>query len=64
MKVTILSRSAAIASTRRLVEAARARKHHVRVLNPVKVEMHLDGQRANLYYQGKRLADIAARLKG
>jgi ribosomal protein S6--L-glutamate ligase len=57
MKVTILSRSAAIASTRRLVEAARARKHHVRVLNPVKVEMHLDGQRANLFYQGKRLAE-------
>lgn len=55
MKVTILSRSAAIASTRRLVEAARARGHHVRVLNPVKVEMHLDRTSANLYYQGKKL---------
>lgn len=56
MKVTILSRSQAIASTRQMVEAARKRKHHVRVLNPVKVEMHLDGERANLYYQGKKLA--------
>jgi ribosomal protein S6--L-glutamate ligase len=56
MKITVLSRSAAISSTRRLVEAARARGHRVRVLNPTKVEMHLDGVRAHLYYQGKRLA--------
>lgn len=55
MKLTILSRSAAISSTRRLVEAARNRGHPVRVLNPVKVEMHLDGTSAKLYYQGKRL---------
>src|SRR4051812_21927271 len=56
MKITILSRAATIPSTRRLVEAARARGHRVRVLNPVKVEMHLDGRTANLYYQRKRLA--------
>jgi ribosomal protein S6--L-glutamate ligase len=56
MKITILSRSAAIASTKRLVDAARARGHKVRVLNPVKVEMLLDGRSANLYYQRKKLA--------
>jgi ribosomal protein S6--L-glutamate ligase len=56
MKITILSRSGTISSTRRLVEAARARGHKVRVLNPVKVEMHLDGRSANLYYQQKKLA--------
>ena len=56
MKITVLSRSAAIPSTRRLVEAARARGHRVRVLNPGRVEMHLDGRRAHLYYQGKKLA--------
>ncbi len=56
MKITILSRSATIPSTRRLVEAARARGHRVRILNPVKVEMHLDGRSANLYYQRKKLA--------
>ncbi len=55
MKITILSRSASIPSTRRLVEAARARGHRVRVLDPVKVEMHLDGRSANLYYRRKRL---------
>jgi ribosomal protein S6--L-glutamate ligase len=56
MKITILSRSAAIASTKRLVDAGRARGHKVRVLNPVKVEMLLDGRSANLYYQRKKLA--------
>ena len=54
MKITILSRSASIPSTKRLVEAARARGHKVRVLNPVRVEMHLDGRSANLYYQRKK----------
>lgn len=55
MKITILSRTASIPSTKRLVEAARARGHQVRVLNPVQVEMHLDGRSANLYYQRKKL---------
>lgn len=55
MRITILSRSGSIPSTRRLVEESRARGHRVRVLNPVRVEMHLDGRSANLYYQRKRL---------
>ncbi|HYI00721.1 RimK family alpha-L-glutamate ligase [Hyalangium sp.] len=55
MKITILSRSASIPSTRRLVEAARARAHQVRVLNPGRVEMHLDGISANLYYKRKKM---------
>ncbi len=56
MKLTILSRSASIPSTKRLLEAARARGHKARVLNPVRVEMHLDGRSANLYYQRKKLS--------
>ena len=55
MKITILSRSASIPSTRRLVEAARARSHRVRVLNPTRVEMHLGGKSANLYYRRKKV---------
>ncbi len=55
MKITILSRSASIPSTKRLVEAGRARGHQVRVLNPIRVEMHLDGQSANLYYRRRKL---------
>lgn len=56
MKITLLSRSVSIPSTKRLVEAARVRGHRTRVLNPVRVEMHLDGRSANLYYQRKKLA--------
>jgi ribosomal protein S6--L-glutamate ligase len=55
MKITILSRSASIPSTRRLSESARARGHQVRVLNPGRVEMHLDGRSATLYYKRKKL---------
>lgn len=55
MRITVLSRSASIPSTQRLLEAARARGHKVQVLNPVKVEMHLDGKTANLYYQRKKI---------
>lgn len=57
MKITLLSRSASIPSTRRLVEEARARGHSARVLNPTRVEMHLDGRSANLFYQRKKLAE-------
>lgn len=56
MRITILSRSPAIPSTRLLIDAAHARKHSVRVLNPVDVEMHLDGRSANLYYRRRKLA--------
>ncbi len=56
MKITILSRSGSIPSTRRLVEAAHLRGHKARVLNPVKVEMYLDGASAKMFYRRKRLA--------
>lgn len=56
MKATILSRSASIPSTRRLVEVGRARGHRMRVLNPLRVQMHLDGGSATLYYDRKKLA--------
>src|SRR4051812_25627711 len=41
VRLTILSRSSGIPSTKRMAEAARARGHQVRVLNPTKVELHL-----------------------
>lgn len=55
MRLTILSRSASIPSTRRMAEAARARGHKVRILNPTKVELHLDGRTASIFYKRKRL---------
>lgn len=38
------------------MEAARARGHTVQVLDPAKVEMHLDGRSASLYYQRRKLS--------
>lgn len=55
MRLTILSRSASIPSTRRMADAGRARGHKVRILNPTKVELHLDGPVAGIFYKRKRL---------
>jgi ribosomal protein S6--L-glutamate ligase len=49
--LTILSRSPAIYTTRRLAEAGRARGHRVRVLDPVQVEMKLGDGEPALYYK-------------
>jgi ribosomal protein S6--L-glutamate ligase len=54
MHLTILSRSASIYTTRRLVEAARARGHRARVVDPVHVEMGLGGPRPALYHRRAR----------
>ncbi len=51
MHVTVLSRSRAIYTTRRLVEAGRARGHRVRVLDPLQVGMGLGGPAPALYYR-------------
>ena len=51
MHLTILSRSPAIYTTRRLTEAARARGHRVRVVDPVQVEMGLGGTRPALFHR-------------
>jgi ribosomal protein S6--L-glutamate ligase len=55
MKIVILSRSASIPSTQRLIEEAKARGHRVRVCNPLEVQLHLDGRSANVYWRGRIL---------
>jgi len=55
MRLTILSRSSTIPSTRRMAEAAREKGHQVRILNPTRVELHLDGRTAAIFYKRKRL---------
>src|SRR5512134_3725557 len=50
--LTVLSRSPAIYTTRRIVEAARARGSRVRVLDPVQVEMKLGVDGPALFYRG------------
>lgn len=58
MKLVVLSRSRSIPSTRRLVEVAKARGHHVKVLNPLDVELYLDGRRVELLHRRKRVGRV------
>jgi len=58
MKLVVLSRSRSIPSTRRLVEVAKARGHRVKVLNPVDVELYLDGQQVELLHRRKRVGKV------
>lgn len=55
MRLLILSRSASVPSTRRLVAVARERGHRVRVLNPTRIEMLLETGRGHLYTRHRRI---------
>lgn len=55
MKIVVLSRSRKIPSTKRLVEAARARGHQVRVLNPTGVTMRVGRGVGALHYRGRKI---------
>lgn len=55
MKIAIMSRNSRLYSTHRLVEAARARHHTVRVLDPLRCYMRIDPGRFDMHYKGKEL---------
>lgn len=56
MRLCILSRSSVVPSTRRLVDTARARGHTVEVLDPLRVEIHLDGRQGSIFYKRKKMS--------
>ncbi|MGY0505234.1 30S ribosomal protein S6--L-glutamate ligase [Luteimonas sp. e5] len=60
MKLAILSRNPKLYSTRRLVEAARARGHSVRVLDPLRCYMRIGNDGFTLRYKGAPLSDYRA----
>jgi ribosomal protein S6--L-glutamate ligase len=60
MKIAILSRNSRLYSTHRLVEAARARHHTVRVLDPLRCYMRIDPGRFDMHYKGKELTPMDA----
>ncbi|GAB2508357.1 30S ribosomal protein S6--L-glutamate ligase [Pseudoxanthomonas sangjuensis] len=60
MKLAILSRNSKLYSTRRLVEAARARGHSVRVLDPLRCYMRIASDGFALHYKGRAIADYDA----
>jgi len=51
VRVTVLSRSPSLYTTRRLLEAARARGHRARVLDPMQVELGLGAGRPALFHR-------------
>ncbi|HZF96744.1 MAG TPA: 30S ribosomal protein S6--L-glutamate ligase [Pseudoxanthomonas sp.] len=60
MKLAILSRNSKLYSTRRLAEAARARGHSVRVLDPLRCYMRIASDRFSMHYKGRPLAGYDA----
>ena len=60
MKIAILSRNSKLYSTARLVEAARARGHRVRVLDPLRCYMRIAPGDFAVHYKGRALADYDA----
>lgn len=57
MKIGILSRSLSIYSTKRLVEAAKARGHEVEVIDTLKCYMDITSTKPMVHYQNRELSD-------
>ncbi|MGB5669224.1 MAG: 30S ribosomal protein S6--L-glutamate ligase [Sedimenticolaceae bacterium] len=60
MKIAILSRNAKLYSTRRLVEAAQARGHEVRVLDVLRCYMNITSNRPSIHFKGEDLTGFDA----
>src|SRR5688500_2678374 len=55
MKIVILSRESRLYSTRRLVDAARARGHDVHVVNHLRCFMDITSENPSIHYRGTEL---------
>ncbi|MBK8202870.1 MAG: 30S ribosomal protein S6--L-glutamate ligase [Bdellovibrionales bacterium] len=55
MNICVLSRNSKLYSTRRLVEAGRARNHHVEVVDPLRCYMNITSHKPEVYYRKKSL---------
>jgi ribosomal protein S6--L-glutamate ligase len=60
MKIAILSRNPKLYSTTRLVEAANARGHEVRVLDVLRCYMNITSHNPSIHYRGEDLTDFDA----
>jgi len=60
MKLAILSRNPRLYSTRRLVEAARARGHEARVIDVLRCYMNITSHAPSIHYKGDSLNDFDA----
>lgn len=60
MKIAILSMGSKLYSTRRLVEAGRARGHEIHVLNTLKCYLDVSPVNPGIFYKGQRLTGFDA----
>tara|TARA_R110002049_G_scaffold37208_1_gene117528 strand:+ start:88008 stop:88880 length:873 start_codon:yes stop_codon:yes gene_type:complete len=60
MNIIILSRNPNLYSTKRLIEAAKQRKHNVEVIDPLKCEIIIEKKNPAVLYKGKPLTNIDA----
>jgi ribosomal protein S6--L-glutamate ligase len=60
MKIAVLSRNKKLYSTRRLVEAAEARGHEVRVIDVLRCYMNITSHRPSIHYRGEVLEGFDA----
>jgi ribosomal protein S6--L-glutamate ligase len=60
MKIAILSRNSKLYSTKRLVEAAKARDHYVRVVDTLHCYMNITSLKPQVHYKGEHLEEFDA----
>jgi ribosomal protein S6--L-glutamate ligase len=60
MKIAILSRNSSLYSTRRLVEAGKARGHEIEVIDTLKCYMDITSTKPMVHYQDRALEDFDA----
>jgi ribosomal protein S6--L-glutamate ligase len=60
MKIAILSRNAKLYSTQRLIEAAKLRRHEVRVFDVLRCYMNIASHRPSIHYKGEDITGFDA----
>ncbi len=60
MKIALLSRNKNLYSSRRLIEAAEALGHEVRVLDVLRCYMNITSKRPSIHYKGEELSEFDA----
>src|SRR3990172_7770867 len=60
MKIALLPRNAKLYSTRRLVEAAKARGHEIRILDVLRCYMNITSHRPGIHYKGEEVTAFDA----
>ena len=60
MKIVILSRNPKLYSTRKMVEAGRARGHEMRVIDPLRCYMKIVSHSPEIHYKGEKVEGVDA----